>query len=420
VTPAVKLRGRALRRTAGSAKRLVTRSTLFTSAVIVASLVTLGGAAFAQDSREAVIAAAEADKAAHPPKEHKNKAEQGVDRISAFLTPKPRGPYPYFGGVYPGGGVTLGAGYGWAVGDQASLAVHGLYTIRNYKLVETVWLSPGHLDGRLQFTGKTGWRNATEAPYYGRGMQTTPADRTEFNFREGYAESSAQLFFTHWIVASGAVALETYTVDRGQGEAPSPEDVFTPETAPGLGANPTYVHTQGTAAIDWRTSPGYSRTGGYYGVTLHNYRDTSGPFDFNRLDGEVIQHMPILRETWVISMRGRVQTTLGGSNTPFFLLPSLGSGTTLRAYRSLRYRDTNSLLTQAEFRWVPSRVGMDMAIFVDAGKVTSRREDLDLTGLAHDWGFGVRLHGPTITPLRIEMAHGSEGWKFVFGGSPVF
>ena len=57
-----------------------------------------------------------------------------------------------------------------------------------------------------------------------------------------------------------------------------------------------------------------------------------------------------------------------------------------------------------EFRWIPSRLGMDMAIFYDAGKVASRREDLNFVGLEHDWGVGVRLHGPAQTPLRIEVA----------------
>ena len=37
-------------------------------------------------------------------------------------------------------------------------------------------------------------------------------------------------------------------------------------------------------------------------------------------------------------------------------MPSLGSGRTLRAYRSWRFRDRHSILGQAEFRWIPNRL----------------------------------------------------------------
>jgi hemolysin activation/secretion protein len=116
-----------------------------------------------------------------------------------------------------------------------------------------------------------------------------------------------------------------------------------------------------------------------------------------------------------------VETTLGDeNNTPYFLLPSLGSSSTLRGYRSWRFRDRNMLLTQGEFRWIPNRLGMDMAIFYDAGKVAARRQDLHFTGMAHDWGVGIRLHGPTRTPVRVEIARGSEGVNLIFSGSAVF
>jgi outer membrane translocation and assembly module TamA len=63
---------------------------------------------------------------------------------------------------------------------------------------------------------------------------------------------------------------------------------------------------------------------------------------------------------------------------------------------------------------------MDMAIFYDAGKVTSRREDLNFDGLKQNFGVGVRFHGPLTTPLRIDVARGSEGVNVVFSGAAPF
>jgi outer membrane translocation and assembly module TamA len=73
-----------------------------------------------------------------------------------------------------------------------------------------------------------------------------------------------------------------------------------------------------------------------------------------------------------------------------------------------------------EFRWIPSRLGLDMALFYDTGKVTPRFNDISWTGLASDVGIGVRFHGPLATPLRIELAKGREGMHLVFSGSAAF
>ena len=37
-----------------------------------------------------------------------------------------------------------------------------------------------------------------------------------------------------------------------------------------------------------------------------------------------------------------------------------------------------------------------------------------------DVGFGVRFHSLVATPLRIELAKGSEGLRLVFAGSAAF
>jgi hypothetical protein len=92
----------------------------------------------------------------------------------------------------------------------------------------------------------------------------------------------------------------------------------------------------------------------------------------------------------------------------------------LRAYPSWRFRDRHSLLLSGEFRWIPNRLGLDMALFYDAGKVTARRQDLDLDGLESNVGIGIRFHGPMATPLRVELAKGREGLHLVFAGSAAF
>ena len=77
-------------------------------------------------------------------------------------------------------------------------------------------------------------------------------------------------------------------------------------------------------------------------------------------------------------------------------------------------------MTSGEFRWIPSRLALDMALFYDAGKVAARRDDLDFNGMKTNYGIGVRFHGPTSTPIRLEMARGSDGWHLVIASSAAF
>ena len=135
----------------------------------------------------------------------------------------------------------------------------------------------------------------------------------------------------------------------------------------------------------------------------------------------MIQHIPILRDTWVVSLHGLAKTTWdkGDQATPFYLLPSLGGGSSLRGFSSFRFTDRNSLLLQAEWRIIANRF-FESAVFYDAGKVAARTSDLDLNHLKSDYGFGVRFHAPLATVLRVDVARSNEGTRLVFAASPSF
>jgi outer membrane protein assembly factor BamA len=136
---------------------------------------------------------------------------------------------------------------------------------------------------------------------------------------------------------------------------------------------------------------------------------------------ELAQHIPFLRDTWVLSLRGRLESIHGSeAEVPYFLLPWLGSGHTLRAYSTGRFRDRNSLLMTGEWRWFPNRFLIDSALFVDAGTVASRFKDLNLGDLKYDYGIGFRFHLPLVTMGRFDIAHGSEGWHIVVAATAPF
>jgi hypothetical protein len=373
-------------------------------------------------TREKAIEDSQAEKAKDLHPYVPNKAEALINAVEQNLTNGVVHWHPFFDSAYSGGGFTLGAGYATHLSPYNILDVRGSYTFAGYKRVEAEFLAPRlfHRRGTLSVLG--GWREATQVGFYGIGPDTVKEDRTNYDFQQPYGSAKLTLWPTRqlWMLRGG-FELSQWSQHPGEGSDPSVETVYTPATLPGLGAKTTYLHSQGTFGFDWRTAPGYARRGGYYGVTLHDYTDPDSVFGFRQIDYEAIQHLPILREAWTISLRTLVQTALtkDDQQIPFFMLPSLGGGSNLRGFSSWRFRDQNSLLLQGEWRIMVNRF-LDTAVFLDAGKVAANRSDLDFNDLQTDYGFGVRFHGPFTTPLRIEVARGREGLHFVVSTSSAF
>lgn len=396
---------------------------LFTFVAVAASAATSAGAQEPeQTTREAAIEQAQAERAKDLHRYAPTRVEALINRAEGILVNSVPRWHPFFSGADYGAGFTLGIGYAHHVSPYSMIDVRGSYSILGYKRFEAEFTSPRlfHRRGALSVVG--GWREATQSAFFGIGMDTPKSHRTNFDFRQPYGSGTLTLWPTRrLLMLRGGLELSQWSLGSGEGSFPSIDAVYTPATVPGLGTKTTYVHSQGTVGLDWRTSEGYSRRGGFYGVTLHDYNDRDEKFGFQRVDYEAIQHVPILREAWVISLHGLARTTYNKDNQeiPFFLMPYLGSGHSLRGFLSHRFRDRNSLLLQAEWRIMVNRF-MDTAVFYDAGKVTARREDLDFNGLQSDYGFGVRLHGPFATPVRIELAKSPEGMRLVFGASPIF
>jgi hypothetical protein len=373
-------------------------------------------------TRQAAIEQQQAAKTAALHPYQPNKAERIFQRFDTILAGGTPRWHPFFENAYSGGGFTLGVGHVTYLGAYNYIDARASYTIANYKRAEVEFVAPRLFNRRGHLSVLGGWREATQVGFYGVGTNTSKDDRTNYLFNQPYGSALLTVFPTRrWLMLRGGVEYSKWSQEPGEGTFPSVETIYTPETLPGLGAEVTYLHTQGTVGFDWRTSPGYTRRGGFYGVTLHDYADRDDDFGFQIAEYEAIQHVPILRETWVLSFRGRVQTARdkSGQETPFFMLPALGGGSSLRGYSSWRFRDKNSLLLQAEWRIMINRY-LDLAFFYDAGKVTARTKDLDLDGLKDDFGVGVRFHGPFATPLRVELAKSREGTAFVFSANPVF
>ena len=372
-------------------------------------------------SRADAVEQAQAEKARQLRPYVPGKVEQYLNRAQQRLAGQLRF-HPYFQSAYAGGGFTLGAGYRAAVSSYNTIDFRGSYTFKNYKRLESEFVAPRLFKRQGHLTVVGGWREATQVGYYGLGTSTELSDRANYGFKQLYGAATLGIRprRTPFALEAG-VETSRWEQTPGSGSRSSVDEVYTPESLPGLGATITYLHSHATLGVDTRGNPGYARRGGSYSATVRDFSDIDDAYGFTRVDYEAIQHVPVLRETWVLSFRGAASTTglKQDQQIPFFMLPAIGGGSSLRGYNSWRFRDRNSLLLQAEWRIMVNRY-FDTAVFYDAGKVTAEARQLSLKDLRDDWGFGIRFHGPWSTPLRVDFAHGQEGLAINFSSSAAF
>jgi outer membrane protein assembly factor BamA len=182
----------------------------------------------------------------------------------------------------------------------------------------------------------------------------------------------------------------------------------------------SWVELAGTAAFDTRTSPGYTRSGTLLSVTIAHLAAGSERFgDFERITLDARQFVPLLHEHWVLAFQARGDFTVDAASAPFFLLPYLGGGSSLRGYSEYRFTDRHSVITRGELRWIAGRT-IDVAAFVDQGIIAPEARLLRLADYARGWGLGVRFHGYKSTALRLDVAHSDEGWHLHVGRNVAF
>ena len=387
--------------------------------LLIGALSLFAGPAAGQQSRADEIAQAQAEKNARLAPNRAGRTERALDWFEAHFT-DPNTVYLTFGGLYPTGGVAPGVAVRRAIGP-ARLNAGGAYSIRSYKLGHASLRVPELAGNKLDIEASARWTDATQVPFYGQGNDSLKGNRAKYGYRSVEAGGTVAFAPVSWYRVGGGLASRHLTDREGAGQWPSIETRHSSQSAPGLFSETRYTHATAFTGIDWRESPGYTRRGGLYSVTLNDFRDRNDRFSFRRLDVDLRQNVPLLKEHWVLAFRGLMQTTdlEAGQAVPYHLLPSLGGAQRLRGYPDFRFQDRHLMLVGAEYRWLPSRV-LDMALFVDAGKVASARRDLDFNGLKTTYGLGIRLHGPSFTPLRLDLARGDEGIRAHITGGVSF
>jgi outer membrane protein assembly factor BamA len=211
----------------------------------------------------------------------------------------------------------------------------------------------------------------------------------------------------------GNVAYLNPDVGSGRDDRfPSTEQLFGATTIPGFVAQPDFVRSGASVAIEWRDNPLHPHAGGRYSVRFSEYHDRDlNAFGFHRVAVDVQQYVPIPDRYRTLALRasGVFTDPHAGQQVPFYFQPTLGGAQALRGFREFRFQDRNSMLLTAEYRW-EAWWALDGALFVDAGQVAHERRDFRLSDFDVSYGFGFRLHSNSAFVARLDLAFSREGF----------
>ncbi len=329
------------------------------------------------------------------------------------------------GGLAPLGGFAVGPEYlrDDLKNGQISLRVAAQASVRRFQRYEVDFTLPKLFKDKAFFNVYGVRHDYPQLQYYGPGPESFKTGRSNYRLEDTALDATFGVRPLPKLTLAGQIGYVWNNVGPGTDKRfVSTEKAFTPAQAVGIDTQTDFLRTGAYAQYDYRDNPGGPRRGGYYLFQFSRYNDRKlNRHDFDRIDLEVQQYIPLFNERRVIALRGRTSLTdtSRGNSVPFYMQPTVGGPDSVRGYRAYRFYGNNSLVLNAEYRYEIFS-GLDMAIFADAGKVTDRRNQINFSNLESSVGFGFRFNVRNNVFMRVETAFSHEGFQVWVRFNPVF
>ena len=267
--------------------------------------------------------------------------------------------------------------------------------------------------------------HSPQMDFYGDGASSDMDERTSYTYDTIDADFRIGYDVLPSLRLGGTIGyLDAHTGPGNRSGVPSLEEEFTQREAPGFGLDTWYSRWGGFIEVDYRDLASGPRSGGFYSTTIRQYTDEGlGLFDFTQMVFEVQQYIPYFNKNRVIAIRAMAEITSeldeDFSIIPFYLQPKLGGNDNLRGFQRYRFYDNQAIIINVEHRWHASSA-LDMAVFVDAGKVAPRLKDVDFSDFEWSAGMGFRFKVQDAYIMRIDFAGSREGFRFMWTFSDIF
>ncbi len=372
------------------------------------------------ETRAEVLQRAREDKRQSVAPYEPNALERGMrlaeERIGPLLVGRD-GVHWKLGSLATGSGFAYGMGYRnrRLIDREAALNLWAAGSLKRYWAAEARFDMASLAGGRVLLGAHARLQRYPQEDFFGVGPNALRSDHTSFRISNTIVGGHVGVRAARGLTVGGRLEHLRPRVGRGRNASvPTTQELFDDVTAPGLSTDVNFLRASTFLDFDYR-QPKNARRGGWYRVEASRVGERTDAFTFNRLDIDLRQYASVLAERRVLAVRLFVSMSdpATGARVPFHLMPSLGGHDSLRGFRDYRFRGPHAILTQTEYRFEVWS-GLDAALFYDAGKVASRRADLDFTRLEDAYGFGFRFNTDNGTILRIDAGFGSRDGKHLY------
>jgi outer membrane protein assembly factor BamA len=328
------------------------------------------------------------------------------------------------GGTRSGHGMSAGVGYGRYDLWRERLGVRGTVrgTLQGAYLVDLDLAFQSFRTARSFVRLYSKYESSPQMDYYGQGTSSNRANRSSYQLSDFTTDIHVGIEPVRRLqlgLTGGYLNADTGPGHRDG--VPSIEQVFNATTAPGLGEDSDFTRWGGFAVVDWRDAKSGPRRGGLLGVQLRRYLDVEQKaytYRDTRFDAQY--YIPYFNDTRVVALHAAATLTFHGDDqvVPYYLQPTLGGNDDLRGFSRYRFTDNNVIFMSAEHRWHVFN-GLDMAMFVDAGKVAPTKDQLNFADLKYSGGLGLRVRFFDAIVSRIDFAVGPEQFRVMWTFSDI-
>jgi len=267
------------------------------------------------------------------------------------------------------------------------------------------------------------YRHFPQEDFFGLGEGSRRQDHSTFLLQDASYELVTGIQLTRHLAATVRTGFLQASLGPGEEDPfPTTQELFDDETAPGLLRQPDFLRFTGQLFLDHRDEPGNPHRGAMAALQVSRVDDRGGrAFQYTRLAADLRAYVPLGSPQRVLALRAFANRDDPdrGSRVPFYMAETLGGSHTLRGFRNFRFRGEKLLLLQAEYRW-EAAPALELALFVDAGKIAGTDARLDLSDLEADYGVGVRVKTFDDLLVRFDVARSREDTRLLFRFSASF
>jgi outer membrane protein assembly factor BamA len=276
--------------------------------------------------------------------------------------------------------------------------------------------------GRYSFEANGGFFKNATARFFGLGANAPEANETNYTDRELFGLLSVGMYLGPGQRIIGTERVRSVEIQEGGvTSVPSTQAVF--PSVKGIGGSTIWGHRVGYLS-DSRDDTVTPTIGSYFaGFAELAQSLTAGTATvFSKYGLEYRKLIPNQTKRYTFTFRGRLESTVGGDEVPFFERSLLGGQNSLRGFGVGRFVDDHSILFNFEeriqlfhLRVFGTIAEVETAPFLDVGKVTSSLGERLFAHYEFSPGIGFRAIARPNVVGRLDIATSKDG-SAVFAG----